>query len=92
MIRGVELKDWRKRNGYTQEMLRMALGIGSRQTVISWEQSEEPLAPIVELALMALEHLPERCSVVAGHRASAVEQRQHRNRVKQLHREGVLES
>jgi transcriptional regulator with XRE-family HTH domain len=56
---GTELPEWRKRNRFTQDSLRMALGIGSRQTIISWEKSTEPLSRMVELALLALEHFPE---------------------------------
>jgi len=80
MILGSDLKDWRRRNGYTQEMLRLALGVGSRQTVISWEKSDEPLSKIIELALLALEYLPEMCSLVAGKRYSAAEYSQQRRR------------
>jgi DNA-binding XRE family transcriptional regulator len=80
MILGSDLKGWRRRNGYTQEMLRLALGIGSRQTVISWEKSDEPLSKTIELALLALEHLPEMCSFVAGKRYSAAEYSQQRKR------------
>jgi DNA-binding XRE family transcriptional regulator len=66
MIRGTELKEWRKRNGYTQEMLRLALGIRSRQTIITWESSEQPISKAVELALLALEFLPEKCINVSS--------------------------
>jgi DNA-binding XRE family transcriptional regulator len=59
---GTELPEWRKRNRFTQDGLRMALGIGSRQTIISWEKSNKPLSRMVYLALLALEHFP-------GHRA-----------------------
>jgi DNA-binding XRE family transcriptional regulator len=78
MIVGCELREWRRRNRYTQEMLRMALNIGSRQTIVSWEQSEQPLSVLVELALLALEHLPEKCSLVAGRRLTASEYRRAR--------------
>jgi transcriptional regulator with XRE-family HTH domain len=61
---GTELPEWRKRNRFTQDSLRMALGLGSRQTIISWEQSTEPLSRMVQLAtLLALEHLPEHRGV-----------------------------
>jgi DNA-binding XRE family transcriptional regulator len=80
MMRGLELREWRKRNGYTQEMLRMALQIGSRQTIISWEKSEDPVARPIQLALLALEYLPEKCSLVTGRRYSAGEYPQQRKR------------
>lgn len=64
---GIELPEWRKRNRFTQDSLRMALGLGSRQTIISWEQSTEPLSRMAQLALLALEHLPEHRGV-DGHR------------------------
>jgi DNA-binding XRE family transcriptional regulator len=69
---GSELREWRRRNRFTQDMLRMALDLGSRQTVISWEKSDERIPRIIELALMALEHLPQ-CRVVDGHRYTALE-------------------
>ena len=79
-MNGTELRDWRKRNNMTQDMLRMALDIGSRQTIITWEKSEERLPRTVELALLALEHLPE-CKLVAGRRLSASEAREQRKRL-----------
>jgi hypothetical protein len=57
---GIELPQWRQRNRFTQNTLRMALGLGSRQTIITWEKSTEKLPRLVELALLALEHLPEQ--------------------------------
>jgi transcriptional regulator with XRE-family HTH domain len=59
-VTGAELPEWRKRNHFTQDSLRMALGLGSRQTIITWEKSTEKLPRIVELALLALEHLPDQ--------------------------------
>jgi DNA-binding XRE family transcriptional regulator len=56
---GNELPEWRKRNRFTQETLRLTLGVKSRQTIISWEKSTKRLSHLVELALMALEHIPE---------------------------------
>lgn len=56
---GTELPEWRKRNRFTQDALRMALGVKSRQTIISWEKSKKRLSRMVELALMALERIPE---------------------------------
>jgi DNA-binding XRE family transcriptional regulator len=62
---GIELPDWRKRNGFTQETLGMALGIKSRQTIITWEKSAEPLSRLVQLALFTLENHPEERHVTA---------------------------
>ena len=62
---GTELPDWRKRNGFTQETLRMALGIKSRQTIITWEMSAEPLSRLVQLALFTLENHPKERRVTA---------------------------
>ena len=62
---GTELPDWRKRNSFTQDTLRIALGIRSRQTIITWEKSTAPLPRLVELALFALENFPEQRNVTA---------------------------
>jgi len=47
MILEVTSKGWaERRNGYTQEMLRLALGIGSRQTDLRrWSSGLEELHP-----------------------------------------------
>jgi DNA-binding XRE family transcriptional regulator len=42
---GANLEAWRMRHGFTQEMLRLALQVGSRQTTISWEKSTKRLPP-----------------------------------------------
>jgi DNA-binding XRE family transcriptional regulator len=60
---GTELPEWRNRNRFTQDTLRMALGIKSRQTIITWEKSAEPLPRLVELALLALERFPDERKV-----------------------------
>jgi DNA-binding XRE family transcriptional regulator len=70
---GTELPEWRKRNRFTQDTLRDALGVKSRQTIITWEKSAGSLPRTVELALLALEHLPEKCRTVDGHRYTAAE-------------------
>jgi DNA-binding XRE family transcriptional regulator len=62
---GTELVQWRKRNGFTQDTLRMALGVKSRQTIITWEKSRDPLPRLVQLALFALENFPEERQVTA---------------------------
>ena len=69
---GTDLPKWRKRNRFTQDTLRIALGVKSRQTIITWEKSVE-LPRTVELALLALEHLPGMCRTVDGHRYTAAE-------------------
>jgi DNA-binding XRE family transcriptional regulator len=62
---GTELADWRKRNGFTQDTLRIALGLRSRQTIITWEKSAQPLPRLVQLALFALENFPDQRKVTA---------------------------
>ena len=79
-MRGIDLKEWRARHGYTQEALRMALGLGSRQTIISWEQSEDALPALVRLALIALEFAPDKSLSVAGLRLTAAEYSKMRKR------------
>jgi DNA-binding XRE family transcriptional regulator len=64
-MRGIELPEWRKRNGFTQDTLRIALGVKSRQTIITWEKATAPLPRLVELALLALENFPEHRNVTA---------------------------
>jgi DNA-binding XRE family transcriptional regulator len=64
-MRGIELPEWRKRNGFTQDTLRIALGVKSRQTIITWEKATEPLPRLVELALLALENFPVERNVTA---------------------------
>jgi transcriptional regulator with XRE-family HTH domain len=56
---GTDLPAWRKRQGFTQETLMIALGVKSRQTIITWEKSTEELPKMVQLALLAIEHIPE---------------------------------
>jgi DNA-binding XRE family transcriptional regulator len=60
---GTELPEWRRRNRFTQDTLRMALGVKSRQTIITWEKSTDPLPRLVELALLALERFPDERKV-----------------------------
>jgi DNA-binding XRE family transcriptional regulator len=68
---GTELKVWRKRYGMTQEMLRVELDV-SRQTIVVWEASDKPLPRLTELALIALENVPD-CRTTTGHRYTAAE-------------------
>ena len=60
---GTELPQWRAKNRFTQDALRMALGVKSRQTIITWEKSTEALPRLVELALLALERFPDERKV-----------------------------
>lgn len=69
-MRGRDLRDWRKRNGFSQEELRRELELGSRQTVSSWERPEKEVPRLVELALRALE-LDPTCRRHGGRKASA---------------------
>jgi DNA-binding XRE family transcriptional regulator len=62
---GSELPGWRHRNRFTQDTLRIALGIRSRQTIITWEKSTERLPRLVQLAKLALERFPEERNVTA---------------------------
>jgi transcriptional regulator with XRE-family HTH domain len=78
---GTELPEWRKRNRFTQDSLRMALGVKSRQTIISWEKSTERLSHLVELALMALEQIPEACTVAGLSYSGPAEYKEQRARV-----------
>jgi DNA-binding XRE family transcriptional regulator len=68
---GIELRAWRKRHGMTQEILRVELDV-SRQTIVVWEQMEKPLPRVTELALIALEKVPD-CRTTTGHRFTAAE-------------------
>ena len=77
-ITGSDLKAWRKRHGFTQEMLRLALQVGSRQTIISWEKSTTRLPRYVYLALIGLEYLDHGHRFMTGYRFSATEARQAR--------------
>ncbi len=75
-MRGCDLREWRKRNGFTQDELRQELEIGSRQTVSSWERPENEVPRLVELALRALE-LDPTCRQRAGKKATAKERRDY---------------
>jgi transcriptional regulator with XRE-family HTH domain len=77
---GTDLPDWRKRNRFTQDALRMALGVKSRQTIISWEKSTQRLSRLVELALMALEQIPEAKKVYGASYSGPAEYKEQRAR------------
>ena len=57
-MRGRDLREWRKRNGFSQENLRQELKLASRQTLNSWEHLEKEVPPLVEHALCKLELEP----------------------------------
>lgn len=71
-MRGADLREWRRRHGYNQEHLMKELGIQSRQTISTWENSSKKLPRMLELALIALENVPESRTVY-GKRASVAE-------------------
>ncbi|MBB4376655.1 hypothetical protein SAMN05216573_105132 [Bradyrhizobium sp. Rc3b] len=79
-INGTDLKAWRKKHGFTQEMLRLALQVGSRQTIISWEKSEQRLPRYIYLALIGLEHLDHGHGFMTGYRFTAAEARAARKK------------
>jgi transcriptional regulator with XRE-family HTH domain len=65
-LTGPELRAWRKANGYaTQESLQRELGVKSRGTISAWEQADVRLPRLVELALTALERVPN-CRMIGG--------------------------
>ncbi|WP_157043138.1 hypothetical protein [Rhodopseudomonas palustris] len=78
-ITGADLRAWRKRFGMTQDMLRLALQVGSRQTIIAWEKSTERLPRYVHLAMIGLEH-SDGHQFMTGYRFSASEARQARKK------------
>lgn len=73
MKQDVNLKEWRKRHGYSQQSLMLELGIRSRQTISTWDNAKNDELPrMLQLALTALEMIPE-CRRVTGKQASAAE-------------------
>jgi transcriptional regulator with XRE-family HTH domain len=79
-MRGRELTEWRRRNGYDQKGLMNELEIGSRQTISSWENSKRPIPRTVVLALTALERLPD-CRNIAGKKVSSQVRTEFLNKV-----------
>ena len=57
-MRGRDLREWRERNGFSQEALRQKLKLASRQTLNSWEHPEREVPPLVEHALGKIELNP----------------------------------
>jgi DNA-binding XRE family transcriptional regulator len=78
-ITGADVREWRKKHDMTQEMLRIALEVGSRQTIISWEKSAKRLPRYVQLALIGLEHADGH-QFITGYRFSAAEARKARTK------------
>ena len=78
-ITGADLRAWRKKHDMTQDMLRIALQVGSRQTIISWEKSTKRLPRYVHLALIGLEHADGH-QFMTGYRFSAAEARRVRKK------------
>ena len=76
-MRGADLREWRRRYGYNQEHLMRELGIRSRQTISTWENSSNKLPRMLELALIALENVPESRTVL-GKRVSVAERKKRK--------------
>ena len=77
-MKGSELKSWRERNGYfSQTSLMDELGIRSRTTMSSLENSEDSIPRVYLLALIALERHPE-LRTVASQRLPGATQRKAR--------------
>ncbi len=73
-MKGPELRQRRERLGYTQRGFLKEIGVRSRQTLITWEKSDAKLPRLVELAVLALENLPE-CRQQIGKRATTAERK-----------------
>ena len=56
---GTQLRNWRIAHGYRQSELMIELGIKSRQTLSAWENDAGEIPRLVELAIQAVEHVPE---------------------------------
>ncbi len=70
---GRDIRAWRKRNKYqTQADLQVELGVKSRGTISAWENSDEPIPRTLELALKALERMPD-LRMIHGMRMAAKE-------------------
>lgn len=74
VLNGPELRRRRNRLGYTQEAFMIELGVKSRQTLISWEKLDAELPRLVQLAVFALEELPD-CRRLHGKKATALERK-----------------
>lgn len=79
-MRGPDLKNWRKKHGFSQEELKLELGISSRQTISTWENTEKKISRLLELALIALERFPE-CRNRGGKKATVEERKKMKKRL-----------
>jgi len=70
---GSELARRRKQLGYNQDRFIRELGVGSRQTLSSWENADD-IPRLVVLALYALERCPE-CQETVGNRIPVRDER-----------------
>jgi transcriptional regulator with XRE-family HTH domain len=77
-MKGDELKQWRKRHGFSQEALALELDV-ARQTIAQWERLDQPLSRVIVLAIAALEAGVLPLSI-AGKRATASQYRAVRKR------------
>jgi transcriptional regulator with XRE-family HTH domain len=77
---GAEWAEQRRRLGYSQQTLMCELGVGSRQTISTWENSEE-VPRLAVLALYAIEHCPESRRIL-GSGVSLAEERRYLNRMR----------
>ena len=78
-MKGSEWATWRNRLGYSQQKIMRELGINSRQTISTWENSEE-VPRLAVLALHALEQYPT-CQNIIGDRISLNEERKYKDRL-----------
>jgi transcriptional regulator with XRE-family HTH domain len=62
---GAELKRWRENNGWKQADLMIELEVASRQTISTWESTQE-VPRMVELAIVALDQV-EACRNRSGY-------------------------
>jgi DNA-binding transcriptional regulator YiaG len=79
-MKGAEWAAQRRRLGYSQQTLMRELGVGSRQTISTWENSEE-VPRLAVLALYAIEHCPE-CRRSLGSGVSLTEERKYFNKMR----------
>ena len=63
---GSQLKTWRQERGWKQSDLMEELEIGSRQTITTWETSDE-IPRLVELAIVALDQI-EACQRIGRYK------------------------
>ena len=64
-MRGIDLKRWREGRGWKQIDLMTELDVKSRQTIVTWENSQE-IPRLVELAIIALDQVAD-CNRQSGY-------------------------